>query len=111
MELLRVVFKNIFLTIHISTVILAIGNKAFELSEKSRNLRRLTAQRNELNAKVRMLKEELSLLHEQGSYVGEVVRVMDKKKVLVKASSNVHPEGKLIHWVSLMMVEQVLIPI
>ncbi|KRZ82303.1 26S protease regulatory subunit 8, partial [Trichinella sp. T8] len=68
----------------------------FELSEKSRNLRRLTAQRNELNAKVRMLKEELSLLHEQGSYVGEVVRVMDKKKVLVKASSNVHPEGKYV---------------
>ncbi|KRX99930.1 26S protease regulatory subunit 8, partial [Trichinella pseudospiralis] len=64
----------------------------FELSEKSRNLRRLTAQRNELNAKVRMLKEELSLLHEQGSYVGEVVRVMDKKKVLVK----VHPEGKYV---------------
>ncbi|KRX99932.1 26S protease regulatory subunit 8, partial [Trichinella pseudospiralis] len=62
----------------------------FELSEKSRNLRRLTAQRNELNAKVRMLKEELSLLHEQGSYVGEVVRVMDKKKVLV------HPEGKYV---------------
>ncbi|XP_003378582.1 26S protease regulatory subunit 8 [Trichinella spiralis] len=39
-----------------------------------------------------MLKEELSLLHEQGSYVGEVVRVMDKKKVLVK----VHPEGKYV---------------
>ena len=52
----------------------------------------MQAQRNELNAKVRLLKEELQLLHEQGSYVGEVVRAMDKKKVLVK----VHPEGKYV---------------
>uniref|UniRef100_A0A7N6FD23 26S proteasome regulatory subunit 8 n=1 Tax=Anabas testudineus TaxID=64144 RepID=A0A7N6FD23_ANATE len=62
------------------------------VNEKSQNLRRLQAQRNELNAKVRLLREELQLLQEQGSYVGEVVRVMDKKKVLVK----VHPEGKFV---------------
>jgi hypothetical protein len=31
-----------------------------------------------------MLREELQLLQEQGSYVGEVVKAMDKKKVLVK---------------------------
>lgn len=88
------------------------------VNDKSQNLRRLQAQRNELNAKgnyicpppenehlpflhdfqpktsmptsflmsflVRLLREELQLLQEQGSYVGEVVRVMDKKKVLVK---------------------------
>lgn len=41
---------------------------------------------------VRMLREELQLLQEQGSYVGEVVKPMDKKKVLVK----VHPEGKFV---------------
>ncbi|NXS20724.1 PRS8 protein, partial [Mystacornis crossleyi] len=41
---------------------------------------------------VRLLREELQLLQEQGSYVGEVVRAMDKKKVLVK----VHPEGKFV---------------
>lgn len=41
---------------------------------------------------VRMLREELMLLQEQGSYVGEVVKPMDKKKVLVK----VHPEGKFV---------------
>ena len=35
---------------------------------------------------VRMLREELQLLQEQGSYVGEVVKAMDKKKVLVKVS-------------------------
>lgn len=62
------------------------------VTEKQQNLRRLEAQRNELNAKVRMLREELQLLHEQGSYVGEVVKPMDKKKVLVK----VHPEGKFV---------------
>jgi len=39
-----------------------------------------------------MLREELQLLQEQGSYVGEVVKAMDKKKVLVK----VHPEGKFV---------------
>lgn len=33
---------------------------------------------------VRLLKEELQLLQEPGSYVGEVVKVMGKKKVLVK---------------------------
>jgi len=62
------------------------------VAEKSQNIRRLQAQRNELNAKVRMLREELQLLQEQGSYVGEVVKPMDKKKVLVK----VHPEGKFV---------------
>lgn len=74
------------------------------VAEKSQNLRRLQAKRNELNAKgrffllnqydnnyssvfvylVRMLREELQLLQEQGSLVGEVVKAMDKKKVLVK---------------------------
>jgi len=39
-----------------------------------------------------MLREELQLLQEPGSYVGEVVKVMGKTKVLVK----VHPEGKYV---------------
>lgn len=39
---------------------------------------------------VRLLREELQLLHEPGSYVGEVIKVMGKNKVLVK----VQPEGK-----------------
>merc|ERR1719263_1705269 len=60
--------------------------------EKTQNLRRLEAQRNELNSRVRALKEELSLLQEPGSYIGEVVKVMGKTKVLVKA----HPEGKYV---------------
>ena len=36
---------------------------------------------------VRMLREELQLLQEPGSYVGEVVKVMGKNKVLVKVSN------------------------
>jgi ATP-dependent 26S proteasome regulatory subunit len=39
---------------------------------------------------VRLLREELGLLQQPGSYVGEVVKVMGSKRVLVK----VHPEGK-----------------
>jgi 26S proteasome regulatory subunit T6 len=88
------------------------------VAEKTQNLRRLEAQRNELNAKgslslnacchvhrrypssnrylsqwlnqwfvafvVRALREELVLLQEPASYVGEVAKVMGKKKVLVK---------------------------
>lgn len=66
--------------------------QAYELliNERTQNLRRLEAQRNTLNARVRLLREELQLLQEPGSYVGEVVKVMGKKKVLVK----VQPEGK-----------------
>ena len=42
------------------------------MREKGENLQRLTAQRNELNGRVRMLREELYQLQEPGSYVGEV---------------------------------------
>ena len=61
---------------------------------------------------VRSLREELHQLQEPGSYVGEVVKVMGKKKVLVKvriererereetdeifARVQVHPEGKYV---------------
>ncbi|KAG8491625.1 hypothetical protein CXB51_014974 [Gossypium anomalum] len=62
------------------------------LRQKTHNLNRLEAQRNDLNSRVRMLKEELQLLQEPGSYVGEVVKVMGKNKFLVK----VHPEGKYV---------------
>jgi 26S proteasome regulatory subunit T6 len=103
------------------------------IKDKGHNLRRLEAQRNELNtqgecrcpsstaayadtadccASVRLLREELQLLQEPGSYVGEVIKVccatglfinfnfnlsvalqvMGKTKVLVK----VHPEGKYV---------------
>eukprot|EP00741_Cyanophora_paradoxa_P004303 tig00000792_g4177.t1 len=62
------------------------------IRDKTQNLRRLEAQRNELNSRVRLLREELQLLQEPGSYVGEVVKVMGKSKVLVK----VHPEGKYV---------------
>ena len=62
------------------------------INEKAQNLRRLEAQRNSLNARVRMIHEDLQLLQEPGSYVGEVEKVMGKKKVLVK----IQPEGKYV---------------
>ena len=46
-----------------------------QIRDKTHNLRRLEAQRNELNTHVRMLREELQLLQEPGSYVGEVIKV------------------------------------
>ena len=70
------------------------------MSEKTQNVRRLEAQRNELNAKVRLLREELQLLQEQGSHVGEVIKPMDKKKVLVK----VHIQLFTSHYKNLMKV-------
>jgi len=63
-----------------------------KIRDKTHNLRRLEAQRNELNTQVRLLKEELQLLQEPGSYVGEVIKPMGRNKVLVK----VHPEGKYV---------------
>ncbi|KAK9471229.1 P-loop containing nucleoside triphosphate hydrolase protein [Dipodascopsis tothii] len=69
-----------------------IEETELQITEKTQNLRRLEAQRNALNAKVRLLREELQLLQEPGSYVGEVVKAMGKTKVLVK----VHPEGKYV---------------
>jgi 26S proteasome regulatory subunit T6 len=61
-----------------------------EITQKTSNLRRLEAQRYQLNNRVRRLKEELQLLQQPASYVGEVIKTMGKKKVLVKC----HPEGK-----------------
>jgi 26S proteasome regulatory subunit T6 len=55
-------------------------------------LLRLQARRNEINAHVRMLREELYHLQEPGSYVGEVVKPMGLNKILVK----INPEGKYI---------------
>ncbi|ODO08717.1 26S protease regulatory subunit 8 [Cryptococcus wingfieldii CBS 7118] len=69
-----------------------IESAELDITRKTQNLRRLEAQRNALNARVRLLREELQVLQEPGSYVGEVIKVMGKKKVLVK----VQPEGKYV---------------
>nr|PVC49915.1 26S proteasome ATPase subunit [Theileria orientalis] len=53
---------------------------------------RLEAQRNELNLRVRELKDELHSLLESGSFVGEVIKAMNNEKVLVKISL----EGKYV---------------
>jgi len=62
------------------------------IQERTADLQRLKARRNETNAKVRMLREELHHLQEPGSYVGEVVKQMGQNKVLVK----INPEGKYV---------------
>ena len=67
-----------------------IEGMKLEIIQGQAVLRRLEAQRNDYNSRVRLLREELGLLQQPGSYVGEVVKVMSTKKVLVK----VHPEGK-----------------
>jgi hypothetical protein len=67
-----------------------IESMKLEIIQGQAKLRRLEAQRNDYNSRVRLLREELGLLQQPGSYVGEVVKVMGTKKVLVK----VHPEGK-----------------
>ena len=69
-----------------------IQETELKIRAKTENLRRLEAQRNSLNDKVRFIKDELRLLQEPGSYVGEVVKVVSDKKVLVK----IQPEGKYI---------------
>merc|ERR1719182_212956 len=69
-----------------------IRKLSLKLHERSNDLQRLKANRNDLNAKVRMLREELHHLQEPGSYVGEVVKPLGLSKVLVK----VHPEGKYV---------------
>lgn len=69
-----------------------IQETELKIRTKTENLRRLEAQRNALNERVRFIKDELRLLQEPGSYVGEVVKVISDKKVLVK----VQPEGKYI---------------
>jgi len=69
-----------------------IGELGSTIQERQSDLQRLKARRNDLNAKVRMLREELHQLQEPGSYVGEVVKQMGQKKVLVK----MNPEGKYV---------------
>jgi 26S proteasome regulatory subunit T6 len=63
-----------------------------KIRDKTQNFERLKAQRNELNNRVKLMREELMQLHEPGSYVGEVVKAMGKQKILVK----VNPDGKYV---------------
>ena len=65
-----------------------IAEMEIRLVEKQNNLRRLEAQRNEMNTKVKDLKEELHKLLESASSVGEVCKMMGKRKCLVKVSDS-----------------------
>lgn len=63
-----------------------------QIVEKKNNLRRLEAQRNEMNNLVKNIKEELYMLLQPASQVGEVCKMMSKKKCLVKIGG----EGKSV---------------
>ena len=63
-----------------------------KIIDKKNNLRRLEAQRNEMNNLVKNLKEELYLLLQPASQIGEVSKMMGKKKCLVKIGG----EGKYV---------------
>jgi len=61
------------------------------VDEKMKSLRRVRAKREELNQKVRKLKDELEEIMDPGCYVGEVIKMMDREKVLVKVSHTIFP--------------------
>jgi len=62
------------------------------IKERKMNLRRLEAQRNELNGRVRLLREEIHMLLEPASNCGEIIKPMGKEKILVKVGQ----EGKYV---------------
>ncbi|XP_067121065.1 26S proteasome regulatory subunit 8-like [Centruroides vittatus] len=62
------------------------------VKEKIENLTRLRAERNLLNDKVRMIREELDSLKGTGSHIGTMIKKLDSNKALVK----VHTEGKFV---------------
>lgn len=59
---------------------------------RSENLRRQQAQRNDINAKVRRLNNELLHMQLPPSMVGEVIKVLSKTKIQIK----IQPEGRYI---------------
>jgi len=69
-----------------------IQNLEARIKERRMNKRRLEAQRNELNGRVRLLREELHMLLEPASNCGEIVKAMGKEKILVKVGQ----EGKYV---------------
>ncbi|XP_003743717.1 26S proteasome regulatory subunit 8-like [Galendromus occidentalis] len=73
-----------------------IDNLSIEIAERTKTLRRLEAQRNELNTNVLELRVQLQKLREPPSYVGEVVKVIERNKVYVKIPN----EGKFVVEVS-----------
>jgi 26S proteasome regulatory subunit T6 len=56
-----------------------------KIVEKRNNLKRLEAQRNEMNTKVKNLKNELFELHQAPESVAEVAKMLSKDKVLIKS--------------------------
>ena len=62
-----------------------IDELTHDYTNQLQNQRRMISKRNQLNEEVRKIKEELTVLNSPSSIVGQVVRLFDKQKVLVKA--------------------------
>lgn len=69
-----------------------IENLELKKRGKKENIEGLEVQRNELNDRVRSLKEELTLLRHPASHVGKVIKLIGSNKILVKVSQ----DGKYI---------------
>lgn len=67
-----------------------------EVQAAVENLHRLEAQRNELNSRVKSLREEIHLLMEPSSHIGEVVKHMGKCLTKPRVLVKVGPEGKFV---------------
>lgn len=75
---------NLYYYLYFSYYIRKIEEANLRIRAKTTNLERLKAQRNEVNAKVRQSREELTQLLEPASSIGEVVKQMGKNRILVK---------------------------
>jgi len=71
---------------------LQIDQYNVKIHDKNENLKRLEAQRNDLNARVCRLKNEITMLQMPSLAVGEIVKVLTEKTCLIKVQS----EGKHI---------------
>eukprot|EP01086_Lenisia_limosa_P011946 TRINITY_DN3893_c0_g1_i1.p1 TRINITY_DN3893_c0_g1~~TRINITY_DN3893_c0_g1_i1.p1 ORF type:complete len:389 (-),score=90.85 TRINITY_DN3893_c0_g1_i1:74-1240(-) len=62
------------------------------IHDKKTAIKSLEAQRNMINSDVRLLREELTQVHQPPSHIGEIVKLMSKRKALVSAGH----EGKFV---------------
>lgn len=59
-----------------------------QVREEQKSQHRLEAQRNELNLRVRDLKDEIYLLQQPSSLIADVIKIMSSGKVLVKVQGD-----------------------
>lgn len=65
-----------------------IEDLSSQVRDEQKAQRRLEAKRNELNLRVRDLKDEIYLLQQPSSLIGDVIKIMSSGKVLVKVQGD-----------------------